>query len=111
MMLSPQIQKNDSFTSGSQSTFEEKLIEIFYDVDDLDPLREERIYFESIRSELRNKPNLKDQYVAILHNEIIGNGKNGAKLAIEMYKEHGYIPIFIEKVNEDVSYITSPRLE
>ena len=78
---------------------------------DLKPLQKERRHFESIRSELRKDQKYNEQYVAILDNKIIGYGKNGAKLAIQMYEKHGYVPILIEKINEDIKYTTSPRVE
>lgn len=73
-------------------------------------LAEEKKYFESIRDNLKNDPNLRDKYVAVLNKQVIGSGDNGADLAISMYKKHGYVPIFVEKVDEDVICVSS-RLE
>jgi len=109
MMASQSIQ-NYSVTSDYLSTFKERLIELINDVS-LEPLQQEREYFESKRHELKKDPKYEDQYVAILDNKIIGYGKNGAKLALKMYEEHGYVPILIEKVSEDIEYTTSPLNE
>jgi len=109
MMISTMVYQNEHVTSDSNSTYLEDRL-LLSDISN-EPLKEEREYFESIREELKKDPKHVDQYVAVLKKEVIGFGSNGAELAIEMYKEFGYIPIFVEKINEDIIYTSSPRIE
>jgi len=106
MMISPVVYQNVYVTSSRY--FEDKFL--LSSIISNEPLGEEREYFKSIREELKKDPKHIDQYVAILKKEKIGFGSNGAELAIKMYKKYGYIPILIEKINEDVIYTSSPRI-
>ena len=110
MMVAPIEEQIHTTTSNQLSSYEVAEIELSSVINE-DPLHNERLYFESIRSDLLKDPEIKDDFVAILDNKVIGHGTNGADLAIEMYKEHGYVPILIEKVSEDITYTTSPRIE
>ena len=107
MMVNPIV--NFSTTSDELSQYTQLVVELTATNDD--PLQTERSYFESIRTDLMKDPELKDGYVAILDHEVIGHGSNGAELALQMYKEHGYVPILIEKVSEDIKYTSSPLIE
>jgi len=107
MMVTPIVEQTFATTSDQLSHYDEWIIELPNITTD-DPLQAERSYFESIRSDLMNDPTMKDGFVAILNNKVIGHGSNGAELAINMYKVHGYIPILVEKVSEDITYTTSP---
>ena len=108
-MSTIQEQKHTSEFSGQSLQDKHSEIELPSGID-VDPLQLEKAYFETIKSQLINDPNLKNKFVAILRSQIIGNGDNGAELAVAMYKDHGYIPILIRKVNEDLKYTTSPRI-
>lgn len=108
MMVNPIM--NFSTTSDELSHYTQLVVELTSTLND-DPLQTERSHFESIRTDLMKDPELKDGYVAILDHEVIGHGSNGAELALKMYKEHGYVPILIEKVSEDIKYTSSPLIE
>ena len=107
MMVNPIVEQTFATTSDELSHYDEWDIELTITTNE-DPLQSERSYFESIRSDLMKDPEIKDGFVAILKNKVIGHGPNGAELAINMYKVHGYIPILVEKVSEDITYTTSP---
>ncbi len=101
--------ENQNSTGGQLSSFHENVIQFIENYND--PLDEEKQFFLSIRNELKNDPNYRNKYVAILNKKIVGSGDNGAELAIRLYKKHGYIPIFIEKVDEDIIYTNSPKIK
>lgn len=103
-----QEQKNISAISGQFLVDKHSEIELPQGVD-VDPLQLAKSYFEAKRTQLENDPNLKNKFVAILNGAIIGSGDDGATLAIEMYKIHGYVPILIRKIGEELKYNTSPR--
>jgi len=105
-----QVYEQQSATWGPDSRYEYGVIEET-SIIEVDPLLSEEEYFLSVRSDLMKDPDLKDGYVAILNDKVIGHGPNGAELALKMYREHGYVPILIEKVSEDIKYTSSPRIE
>jgi len=107
-MSTIQEQKSESVFSGQSLRDDHSEIILPLGVD-VDPLQLEKDYFEANKSKLENDPNLKNKFVAILRSQIIGSGEDGAKLAVEMYKEYGYVPILIKKIGEELKYGTSPR--
>ena len=109
MMADTKVFKNENNTGGQLSSFYEQIVEIVIDNDE--PLNEEKEFLETIREQLKKDPVYQNKYVAILNKKIIGTDDNGPDLAIRMYKEHGYVPILVEKVDEDIIYTTSPNLE
>lgn len=109
MMITTLVSQNELVTSGIDSTYVENTF-LLSDISN-EPLREEQEYFESIRNQLKKDLTDQNKYVAILNKKIIGTGDNGPELAIRMYKEHGYVPILVEKVDEDIIYTASPNLE
>jgi len=109
MMITTLVSQKEIDTSGIGSTYVENTFLLSDNSNQ--PLREEREYFESIRDQLKKDFAHQNKYVAILNKKIIGTGDNGPGLAIRMYKEHGYVPILVEKVDEDIIYTTSPNLE
>ena len=105
-----QVYEQQSATWGPDSRYEYWVIDET-SIIEVDPLLSEEEHFLSIRSDLMKDPELKDEYVAILNHKVIGHDPNGAELALKMYREHGYIPILIEKVSEDIKYTSSPQIE
>jgi len=75
----------------------------------VDPLESEKIFFELMKPSLKADTKYQNQFIAILNNKIIGNGNDSVKLGLDMYKQHGYQPILIRKIDHTQKYTTSPR--
>lgn len=72
-------------------------------------LREKETYFK-MEKELIN--NYRGKFVAVLNGEIVGVGEDKMELALGIYKERGYVPMYIGQVGakERVIRVPSPRI-
>jgi hypothetical protein len=75
-------------------------------------IEDEREAFLKIRDELIRDPFYNGKYVAIFQGRVVGCDEEKERLAETVYKKHGYIPIYIDKVapSERSVEIPSPEL-
>ncbi len=79
--------------------------------DSIEKIKLEKLAFSNRKQELMNDPNFKGRYVAVLDEDVIDSDLDFQKLTKRVYKNFGYIPILIEKIDEEIVYGTSPHLE
>lgn len=79
--------------------------------DSIEKIKSEKLAFSNKKQELMNDPNYKEKYVAVLDGNIIDSDLDFKELTNRVYKEHGYVPILIEKIEEEVEFSTSPYIE
>jgi hypothetical protein len=70
-------------------------------------IEEERKAFLKIRDKLVQDPNYNGQYVAILQGAIVGCDEEKGRLAENVYRKYGYIPIYIDRVAPDERRLAS----
>jgi hypothetical protein len=70
-------------------------------------IEEEREAFLKIRDKLVQNPNYNGKYVAILQGAIVGCDEEKERLAENVYRKYGYIPIYIDKVAPDERRLAS----
>jgi len=73
----------------------------------------ERTAFMNLRGQLLNDPNFQNKFVAIVGGIVVDSDSDEYALAQRVYREHGYVPIFIDRIepNSEVFEIPSPELE
>ncbi|MEM2902156.1 MAG: hypothetical protein QXO32_05440 [Candidatus Bathyarchaeia archaeon] len=74
-------------------------------------LEEERESFLKMRDELTRDPNYAGRYVAVFRGAVVGCGEDKGKLAEEVYKKYGYVPIYIERVTAGERRVEAPSPE
>jgi len=76
-------------------------------------LRRERKTFLKIKGKLAKDPQYNGKYVAIFKGAIVGCDDDKGRLAENVYKKYGYVPIYIDKVapGERVAEAPSPELK
>ncbi|MGC8850508.1 MAG: hypothetical protein ACP5QI_08565, partial [Candidatus Bathyarchaeia archaeon] len=67
--------------------------------------------FIRMRNELTGNPNYAGRYVAIFQGAIVGCGEDKGKLAEEVYRKYGYVPIYIERVGMGERRVEMPSPE
>jgi len=76
-------------------------------------IEEERKAFLKIKDKLIKDPQYDGKYVAIFKGAIVGCDDDKGRLAENVYKKYGYVPIYIDKVapGERVVEAPSPELK
>ncbi|MCC6019540.1 MAG: hypothetical protein LM601_10945 [Candidatus Verstraetearchaeota archaeon] len=76
-------------------------------------IEEERKAFLKIKGKLAKDPQYCGKYVAIFKGAIVGCDEDKRRLAENVYKKYGYVPIYIDKVapGERVVEAPSPELK
>jgi len=76
-------------------------------------IEEERKAFLKIKGKLIKDPQYDGKYVAIFKDAIVGCDDDKGRLAENVYKKYGYVPIYIDKVapGERVVEAPSPELK
>jgi hypothetical protein len=76
-------------------------------------IEEERKAFLKIKGKLIKDPQYCGKYVAIFKGAIVGCDDDKGRLAENVYKKYGYVPIYIDKVapGERVAEAPSPELK
>ncbi|MCQ5363342.1 MAG: hypothetical protein NO482_08095 [Candidatus Methanomethylicia archaeon] len=74
-------------------------------------IEEEREAFLKIRDKLVQDPNYNGKYVAILQGAIVGCDEEKGRLAENVYRKYGYIPIYIDRVAPDERRLEIPSPE
>ena len=76
-------------------------------------VEEERKAFLKIKDKLARDPQYCGKYVAIFKGAIVGCDDDKGRLAENVYKKYGYVPIYIDKVapGERVVEAPSPELK
>ncbi len=75
---------------------------------DLDRFQRDEQFFLSIRDELVRNETYHDKFVAVLDGRVIDLDSDEAALAERCYREHGYTPIYIDKVERIKRIINLP---
>jgi hypothetical protein len=76
-------------------------------------IEEEKKVFLKIKDKLAKDPQYDGKYVAIFKGAIVGCDDDKGRLAENVYKKYGYVPIYIDKVapGERVVEAPSPELK
>ena len=72
--------------------------------------RERRAFYRLLPELLRTH---RDQYVAIHEERVVGSGTDDIELAMQAYKQFGYVPIYVGRVSVQplpVVRLPSPKL-
>jgi hypothetical protein len=71
----------------------------------------EKQAFLNMRADLLSDANYRGKFVAVLNGEIVDYDENEAELARRCYKKHGYVPMYMTKVDrtERVLEMSSPE--
>ena len=72
----------------------------------------EKQAFGRLKVNLLNDPNYLNKFVAVVGGQVVDSDFDESVLAKRVYEKHGYIPIYIEKVEleEEVLEVPSPEL-
>lgn len=74
----------------------------------IDRFESDEQFFLSIRDELLKDDKYRDKFVAILNGKLIDSDPDEGTLAERCYREHGYRPIYIDKVERIKRIINLP---
>ncbi len=102
-------QKQEPVATSTESFFKEFAIneKIFGTKIDF-----EKSIFLKKKSELLKNQDFIGKYVAVMRGEVVDKDDDKHVLIKRVYENHGYVPILIEKIsNEVVEYTTSPNFE
>lgn len=78
---------------------------------ELDAFERERQAFLRIRDSLLGNPEFRGKFVAIYRGGIVGRDEDNRELAKRVYREHGYVPIYIGKIERERRVIEMPSPE
>jgi len=67
-------------------------------------IEEERKAFLKIKDKLAKDPQYSGKYVAIFKGAIVGCDEDKRRLAENVYKKYGYVPIYIDKVAQEKGF-------
>ncbi|MBO3832897.1 MAG: hypothetical protein FGF51_05865 [Candidatus Brockarchaeota archaeon] len=74
-------------------------------------VEEEREAFLKIRDKLMRDPFYNGKYVAIFRGTVVGCDEERARLVETVYKKHGYVPIYVDKVAPGERHVEIPSPE
>jgi len=74
-------------------------------------IEEEREAFLKIRDKLIRDPFYNGKYVAVFRGSVIGCDEEKTRLVETVYKKHGYVPIYIDKVAPGERHVEIPSPE
>ncbi len=74
-------------------------------------MEEEREAFLKIRDKLIRDPFYNGKYVAVFRGSVIGCDEEKTRLVETVYKKHGYIPIYIDRVALGERHVEIPSPE
>lgn len=74
-------------------------------------IEEEREAFLKIRDKLIRDPFYNGKYVAVFQGSVVGCDEDKSRLMETVYKKHGYVPIYIDKVAPGERHIEIPSPE
>ena len=74
-------------------------------------IEEEREAFLKLRDELIRDSRYNGKYIAVFQGSVLGHDEEKGRLAERVYEEHGYVPIYIDKVAADERRVEIPSPE
>jgi len=74
-------------------------------------VEEERETFHEIRDKLIQDLRYKGKYVAFFQGTLVGCDENKGRLAQNIYKKYGYVPIYIDRVATGERHVEVPSPE
>lgn len=75
---------------------------------ELDMFNNERDAFMKMKDDLLKDENLVGKFVAVYKGEIVGVDQDNRKLAKRVYEKYGYVPIYIDKLEEKEKILRMP---
>lgn len=115
MWMAPFLETANAFNLLAGIDFEKWADEITFQVakpakrkeDPIQVLEQQReIFMGNLRSLLKTE--YRGEFIAMLDGEIIAHDKDNRELAKRVYKEYGYVPIYIDKVERKREVVRMP---
>jgi len=78
---------------------------------ELEAFERERQAFLRIREIHLDDPEFRGKFVAVYGGEIVDQDEDNRELAMRVYREHGYVPIYIGKIERERRVIEMPSPE
>jgi len=78
---------------------------------ELDAFERERKTFLRIRDSLLDNPEFRGKFVAIYEGNVVDQDEDNRELAKRVYREYGYVPIYIGKIERERRIIEMPSPE
>lgn len=74
-------------------------------------IEEERETFLKLRDELIRDVRYNGKYIAVFQGSVLEHDEEKGRLAEKVYREHGYVPIYIDRVSADERRVEIPSPE